>query len=114
MSISEAAIRQQTHLLGHRLASVRLAQNRLQTQLAQDASIGLNTLRRLEAGDNVSLDTLVRVMDALGLGERLTLLAPPVDVRPVDRVRLPSARERRRASGTSPDTSPDWTWAENP
>jgi transcriptional regulator with XRE-family HTH domain len=99
--------------LGRRLAAQRLNRNLTQRQLADAAAVSINTLRRLEAGDNVSLDTLIRVMEALDLGDRLEALAPPADVRPVDRVRMAAARERRRATGDGATTATPWTWGED-
>jgi len=96
--------------LGRRLSAQRLNRNLTQRQLADAAAVSINTLRRLEAGDNVSLDTLIRVMEALDLGDRLEALAPPADVRPVDRVRMAAGSERRRATGDGAATATPWTW----
>jgi len=99
--------------LGRRLAAQRLTRNLTQRQLADAAAVSINTLRRLEAGDNVSLDTLIRVMEALDLGDRLEALAPPADVRPVDRVRMATASERRRATGDGATAAMPWTWGDD-
>lgn len=98
--------------LGERLANQRLARNLTQRQLADQAGVGINTLRRLESGQNPSLDSLLKVMDALDLGDRIDALAPPVDVRPIDRIRLTNRRERRRASGTGAAPASPWTWGD--
>lgn len=99
--------------LGRRLAAQRLNRNLTQRQLADAAAVSINTLRRLEAGDNVSLDTLIRVMEAMDLGDRLDALVPPADVRPVDRVRMAAASERRRATGSGAATATPWTWGDD-
>lgn len=112
MSISEAALQTRINELGERLAAVRLGRNLTQRQLAQDAGLSLNTLRRLEAGENVSLDTLIRVLEVLDLADRLEVLTPPLDVRPVDRVRMTTKAERRRARPTQPKTPEPWTWGD--
>jgi transcriptional regulator with XRE-family HTH domain len=114
MSTAKATLLTRAEQLGDRLAAQRLNRNLTQRQLADDAGVALNTLRRLEAGENVSLDTLIRVLEALGLGDRLEALAPPADVRPVDRVRIAAGRERRRASGAGAEapTTP-WTWGDD-
>lgn len=112
MTISEPLLADRVGRLGQRLAAQRLARNLTQRQLADEAAVALNTLRRLEAGENASLDTLVRVLEALGLGDRLDALAPPADVRPVDRVRTPGAHERRRATGAGATPTKPWTWGD--
>lgn len=99
--------------LGGRLAAQRLNRNLTQRQLADAAAVSINTLRRLEAGENVSLDTLIRVMEALDLDDRLEALAPPADVRPVDRVRTAAASERRRATGAGAGPAAPWTWGDD-
>lgn len=110
MSMSEARIEAHAEQLGARLAAQRLNRDLTQRQLAENAGVSLNTLRRLEAGRNASLDTLIRVLAALDLDDRLGALAPPADVRPVDRVRNTAGAERKRASGTGQESSAPWSW----
>lgn len=112
MAEAENDLSRRARILGERLAAQRLNRNLTQRQLSDKAGVGLNTLRRLEGGANASLDTLLRVMDALGLGDRIETLAPPVDVRPVDRVRLATATERRRATGAGAGPVEPWTWGD--
>lgn len=113
MAEAETNLVRRARMLGERLAAQRLSRNLTQRQLSEDAGVGINTLRRLEAGENASLDTLLRVMDALGLGDRIETLAPPVDVRPVDRVRLAAATERRRATGAGAKPAEPWIWGDD-
>ncbi|MFT3755758.1 MAG: helix-turn-helix transcriptional regulator [Pseudoxanthomonas sp.] len=53
--------------LGARLRAQRLAQDLPQRELAQMAGLSLGALRKLEANGQSSLETLVRVVQALGL-----------------------------------------------
>ncbi len=111
MALSEAALLDRAGRLGERLAAQRLTRNLTQRQLAASAAVSLNTLRRLGRGENASLDTLIRVLDALDLADRLDALAPPADVRPVDRVRNTAGGERKRATGTGHgEPSRPWSW----
>lgn len=112
MSTSEAALQARIDRLGERLAATRLSRNMTQRQLAADAGVSLNTLRRLEGGENASLDTLVRVLDALDLADRLDVLTPALDVRPVDRVRMTTRAERKRARPQKPAVAAPWTWGD--
>ena len=59
------------HTLGVRLREQRLAQSLTQRDLAQMAGVSLGALRKLEADGQCSLETLVRVAQALGLLEAL-------------------------------------------
>ena len=98
--------------LGARLAKVRLSRNLTQARLAQEAGASLPSIKRLEAGRNSSLDTLLRVLKALNLGDRILDMLPHPDVRPVERIQH-EGRERRRArtQAEAPKAS-DWAWGE--
>ena len=98
--------------LGRRLAKLRLARNVTQQMLAREAGIGLRTLRRLEAGQPTSLDTFLRVVIALDLGDGLLTALPSHDIRPIQRVEN-RGRERRRARPeTTGQPSGPWTWGD--
>ncbi|MFA5664106.1 helix-turn-helix domain-containing protein [Castellaniella sp.] len=53
--------------LGTRLREQRLAQSLTQRELAQMAGLSLGALRKLETDGQCSLETLIRVTQALGL-----------------------------------------------
>ena len=95
---------------GKRLDEIRLSRNIAQADLAQEAGVSRSTLTRLSDGKPVSLDSFVRVMQALRLTDHLAALLPDPSVRPVDRVRLDGA-ERQRASGKRAEPA-DWTWGD--
>jgi transcriptional regulator with XRE-family HTH domain len=100
-------------MLGGRLARFRLANNITQQALAERAGISKSTLKRLEAGQNASLDTLIRLMQALDLGGRLESLVPDSGMRPMERLDT-GGRERQRAR---PVQRPDpaerpWKWGD--
>lgn len=59
------------HALGARLRAQRLAQALTQRELAQMAGLSLGALRKLESDGQCSLETLVRVVQALGLLDEL-------------------------------------------
>lgn len=92
-------IKRELAVLGQRLADLRLALNRTQAETARQAGIGVSSLRRLESGENASLDTFLRVLTALELSSGLSSWIPDAAVRPVDRVKL-SGQQRQRASGS--------------
>lgn len=98
--------------LGHRLEALRLSRNIHQFQLANEAGVSRRTITRLENGQSVSLDTLLRVMRALGLSARLATLLPDPAIRPVDRVRF-KGKTRKRASARAKPTSSTWNWADD-
>lgn len=103
---SEAII----EVLCKRLDEIRLSRNLSQAELAAQAGVSRSTLTRLADGKPVSLDSFLRVMQALRLADHLAALLPDPAVRPVDRVRLDGA-ERQRASGRRA-TPADWKWGD--
>ncbi len=105
----EAALR----ALGERVAQLRLSRNLTQANVAREAGASVSSVKRLEAGGNTSLETLLRVLGALGFQQRLLQSLPDPAVRPIERVQF-AGRERQRARETT-DTTPsatDWAWGE--
>ncbi len=98
--------------LGERIAAHRLSQNLRQEDVARATGVSRSTVARLEAGGGGTLDTLVRVLQALGAEDRLRALVPDARVRPLDE--RPDAGQRKRASAPSPNdpgnSSATWTW----
>ncbi len=84
--------------LGSRLRALRLLGNLSQQELAGRAGASLSTIRRLEASGQVSLDVLVRVAQALQVGQDLDgLFLPPMQsIAQVEK--LLSVTRRQRAS----------------
>ena len=91
---------------------IRLTRNITQVQLANESGVSINTIRRLEKGKGVSLDTFLRVLIALGVQQSLEVLLPDPSIRPIDRVNI-GGRERKRASSkkTSIEKTP-WKWGD--
>jgi transcriptional regulator with XRE-family HTH domain len=109
-SASSAAVVRE---LCRRLDEIRLSKNVRQETLAEQAGISRSTLTRLADGQNVSLDSFVRVALALGLADHLAACLPVPGVRPVELVDR-GGQSRRRASGKRKDeqTSEPWQWGD--
>lgn len=98
--------------LGTRIARIRLSRNLTQASLAEEAGTSVRSIKRLEAGENTSLDTLIRVLGALNLRDRLSNALPDPDVRPIERVKREGhERQRARQRKTVPKAT-DWAWGE--
>ncbi|KDA01883.1 helix-turn-helix domain-containing protein [Hyphomonas oceanitis] len=93
-----------------RLDEIRLSRNISQADLADEAGVSRSTLTRLADGQSISLDSFIRIMQALRLTDHLAALLPDPAVRPVDRVRLDGG-ERQRASSKRSATAP-WAWGD--
>ena len=98
MRISDSSsTREILHEIGARLQALRLQQNMTAAQLATLASVSQRTVNRAEAGENISLDTVIRVLRAANrLGALEDFLPIPL-VSPLQLVAM-RGRERQRAS----------------
>lgn len=98
--------------LGQQLEAYRISRNLKQAELAELAGIGRSTLVRMEAGKGGTIDSLARVMRALGLGERLLEIVPDAKVSPLDpRSETDKPRKRVRHAVRS-SRGGKWTWGD--
>jgi transcriptional regulator with XRE-family HTH domain len=97
--------------LCEQVQKIRLARNISQAQLAEKAGVSLRTVRRLESGERVSLDTFIRVLSALGLVQNLRMIFPDLSIRPIERIALGNERQRARPPKDELK-SDEWTWGE--
>jgi len=98
--------------LGRQLEAYRISRNLKQADLAEMAGIGRATLARMEAGKGGTIDSLARVMRALGVEERLIEVVPAATISPLD-PRSESGRVRQRVRYSSSKTPKgEWAWGE--
>jgi transcriptional regulator with XRE-family HTH domain len=97
--------------IGQRIERLRLERNITQAGLAREAGISRRTLFRLEQGEErVGAATLLRVLRARGLRERLEQLVPDGLPSPIEQLRS-EGRKRQRATGSKrDDTAAPWSW----
>ena len=95
-----------------RLESIRLSRNITQQQLAEEAGISTRTIRRLEKGQGVSLDTFIRVLSALRIQHSLENLLPDPTVRPIERVGLGTGERKRARPVPVSQERPAWSWGD--
>ena len=91
------------HALAVRLREQRLAQSLTQRELAQMAGLSLGALRKLESNGQCSLETLIRVVQALGLQEALDdlFVLKRQSIAQMEQVDLVSRRQRAPRKKTS-------------
>lgn len=83
-------------ILGERLKRLRLSLNLDQRATAEKAGLSEKALRNLEAGRGSTVETLLRVLKALGHLQGLDMLAPEVSVNPLDLLRQSKPPQRVR------------------
>jgi transcriptional regulator with XRE-family HTH domain len=112
IDFSIAASDQIEGFLYSQLKKIRLTRNFTQAQLAKESGVAIGTIRRLEEGKSVSLNTFIRILMALDLQENLETLLPDPTIRPIERVNTGgSERKRARPIQSDTDISP-WVWGD--
>jgi transcriptional regulator with XRE-family HTH domain len=100
--------------LGRRLARARLDANLSQKQLAHEAGVSKATVERLEAGDPVKSNGLIRVLRALGRLDALDRLLPEPLPSPVERLELQGRRRQRAGRKAKEQDTGPWRWGDEP
>lgn len=98
--------------LGIRLEAYRISRGIKQADLAARAGISRSTLMRLEAGTGGTIDSLVRVLQALDLTDRLSDLVPDAALSPLDPM-SETGQRRLRVRDRKADSAP-WSWDDEP
>ena len=102
---------------GKRLAQRRIALRMSQVKLSEKAGISLKTVRNMEAGKDLQVSTLIRVMNVLGEGDKLDFLLPEVTLTPMEMLRR-AQKIPKRASSPRTTTkknvakNPAWKWGD--
>jgi transcriptional regulator with XRE-family HTH domain len=112
IDFSVAASDQIEAALCRRIESIRLSRNITQAQLAEEAGVSTRTIRRLEKGEGVSMDTFIRALKALGIQHSLEALLPDPTVRPIERVGLGGGERKRARPARTKQGGKTWTWGD--
>ena len=86
--------------LAQRLSKIRKAQGYTQADLAQEAGIGIATIRRIEGGQDGQLATWIKILKTLERTEALDALLPEHFESPMAQAKA-KKRRTRKASETS-------------
>jgi transcriptional regulator with XRE-family HTH domain len=82
--------------LGKRIAKLRIEQGITQAQVAERAGVAKRTIERIEAGGDIQLTTLIRLLRVLDLTNHLNLLIPEAMPSPMEMLKH-QAKPRKRA-----------------
>ena len=92
-----------------RIKQDRILSGITQEKLADMAMVSVRTIKRFEAGEEISLLNFVRILNALDLMEGLDELVPDQELRPS--LHMPEYKPRKRVS-TKRAPKPDWKWGD--
>lgn len=99
--------------LAHRVQRARLDRQMTQADLAEAAGLSRPTIERFEASGVAQLVTLVRILRALGLSDRLDVLLPDIGVRPIEALKTRGAGRKRASRSRHAETpAKPWTWGD--
>lgn len=97
--------------LGRKIEMFRLSQNLRQEDIAEATGLSRSTVVRLESGKGGTIDSLVRILKALGIEGRIDALVPDARISPMDRRDDPHLRQRARPSEPEAKTG-SWKWGD--
>lgn len=93
--------------LARRLARIRKARGYSQTRLAEEAGIGVATIRRIEGGQDSQFATWLKLLKALDMADAIDGMLPENFKSPMAEVLATSSRKRKK-----PDTSSGVVWGD--
>jgi transcriptional regulator with XRE-family HTH domain len=98
--------------LGERLSAYRLSRNLRQKDIADQSGISRGAVARIEAGKGGTIDSLLRIMQALDIEERIEMLLPDTSLSPLDARNEDTPRQRARITATDKEPKEPWSWGE--
>lgn len=96
--------------LGQRLKEIRIAHLLTQKDLANEAGVSFNTVVRIENGESITIENLMRVMRVLDLLRNFDMLVPAQEVSLED-VFL-NKPKRKRVSKRNNSNKEVWIWGD--
>ena len=112
MNIDETPVKAMLSTLGRRLRRARLDANLAQRELGRLAGVSLKTVRNAEDGQNISLETLILLLQGVGHLDDLDLPLADDGPSPVEMLER-QGRARQRATGSRDrgrDAADTWQW----
>ncbi len=109
-SLSDAQIEKK---IGEKIKALRLKQNITQDSLAKSSTISLSSVKKVEAGEIGSFDTLLRILRTLGMLDELGRLCEEEQMSPseyFDMVNSAKKNRRKRAAGTVKKDKEESEW----
>lgn len=98
--------------LGARIKGHRLQRNITQADLAHEAGISTPTMQRLEAGATVQLASLLRVLRALRMLDRIDALVPRPLASPMELLERAGQQRQRASRSSREDEAGAWSWGD--
>ena len=98
---------------GKRVAKYRISLQKTQKELAEEAGVSRGTITRMENGESVQLDNIIRVLKALNICSNFETLVPDMLSDPSDLYKLGQDRQRATAKRYRKTPQKKWLWGED-
>lgn len=98
---------------GNRVAKYRIALQKTQEELAEEAGVSRGTITRMEKGESIQFDNLIKIMKVLNICANLDMLVPNMNEDPADLLKLGKQRQRATAKRYRNKIAHNWTWGED-
>ncbi|MCK5861661.1 MAG: helix-turn-helix domain-containing protein [Candidatus Hydrogenedentes bacterium] len=95
-----------------RLAGYRMKSGITQEELAGQAGVSKRTIERIESGCDTQLTTLIRLLQVLGLADRLNQLIPELVVSPMDMLQSGNKPPKRARRKKEAQINNPWKWGD--
>lgn len=95
--------------MANRIKQDRILSGITQERLADMAMVSVRTIKRFEAGEEISLLYFIRILKALDLIEGLDELVPDQELRPS--LHMPDYKPRKRVS-VKKEPKQEWKWGD--
>lgn len=96
--------------LGQRIKDIRIGRSITQKELAHSAGVSFSTVVRIENGEGVNIENLMRIMRMLGLLQNFNILIP--EQLPTPEEVFMDKPKRQRASKAKKDNKQEWKWGD--
>jgi transcriptional regulator with XRE-family HTH domain len=80
--------------LGEHIRAIRLQRNVDQRELAAQAGVALNAVKRIESGRNATTKTLISVLRVLNRTDWIDSLAPSISINPLQMISSKTPRQK--------------------
>lgn len=96
--------------LGQRIKDIRIRRSMTQTELSANAGVSFSTVVRIENGEGVNIENIMKVMRALNLLQNFNDLVPEQELTPEELFQ--NKQKPKRVSKLQKVSENDWVWGD--
>lgn len=96
--------------LGQRIKEIRIRRSMTQKELARNAGVSFSTVVRIENGEGVNIENLMKIMRILELLKNFNILIP--EQLPTPEELFKDKPKRQRVSKTKGASRQEWKWGD--